>query len=65
MADQIETLKNDPRPRGCKELKGREVSCRIQVGDYRVYYQTEDKLLLILIVRIGDRNEIYEIIQRL
>ena len=64
MADQIDALKNDPRPQGCKKLKGREDFYRIRVGDYRVVYQIEDKVLLILIVRIGDRKEIYEIIRR-
>jgi mRNA interferase RelE/StbE len=65
MADQIDALKNDPRPQGCKKLKGREDFYRIRVGDYRMVYRIEDKILLILIVRIGDRKEIYEIIRRL
>jgi mRNA interferase RelE/StbE len=38
---------------------------RIRVGDYRVVYQVESDILLILIVRVGDRKEIYEIIRRL
>ena len=65
IAEQIDTLKNDPRPTGCKKLKGREDFYRIRVGDYRVVYQIEDEILLILIVRVGDRKEIYEIIRRL
>ena len=65
VADQIDALKADPRPKGCKELKGREDFYRIRVGDYRVVYQIEDEVLLILIVRVGDRKEIYEIIRRL
>lgn len=65
VAEQIEALKADPRQTGCKQLKGREDFYRIRVGDYRVIYQIEDEILLILIVRIGDREEIYEIIRRL
>ena len=65
VADQIDALKTDPRPTGCKKLKGREDFYRVRVGDYRVVYQIEDEVLLILIVRAGDRKEIYEIIRRL
>jgi mRNA interferase RelE/StbE len=65
VADQIDALRNNPRPQGCRKLKGREDFYRIRVGDYRVIYQIEDKVLLILIVRNGDRQEIYEIIRRL
>jgi mRNA interferase RelE/StbE len=65
VVEQIDALKADPRPTGCKKLKGREDFYRIRVGDYRVVYQIEDKVLLILIVRVGDRKEIYEVIRRL
>ena len=65
VAEQIDILKADPRPTGCKKLKGREDFYRIRVGNYRVVYQIENEVLLILIVRIGDRKEIYEIIRRL
>jgi mRNA interferase RelE/StbE len=65
VAEQIDALTTDPRPTGCKKLKGREDFYRIRVGDYRVIYQIEDEILLILIVRVGDRKEIYEIIRRL
>jgi len=65
VADQIDALKTDPRPMGCKKLKGREDFWRIRVGDYRVVCQVEDDVLWVLIVRVGDRKEIYEIIRRL
>jgi mRNA interferase RelE/StbE len=65
VAEQIDALKLDPRPTGCRKLKGREGFYRIRAGDYRVVYQIEDEVLLILIVRAGDRKEIYEIIRRL
>jgi mRNA interferase RelE/StbE len=65
IAEQIDALTTDPRPTGCKKLKGREDFYRIRVGDYRVVYQIEDEVLLILIVRVGDRKEIYKIIRRL
>lgn len=65
VAEQIDALISDPRPTGCRKLKGREDFYRIRAGDYRVVYQIEDEVLLILIVRVGDRKEIYEIIRRL
>ena len=65
VAKQIDALKTDPRPTGCKKLQGREDFYRIRAGNYRVVYQIEDEVLFILIVRVGDRKEIYEIIRRL
>jgi len=65
VAQEIDALMENPRPQSCKKLKGREDFYRIRVGDYRVVYRIEDEVLLILIVRIGDRKEIYEIIRRL
>jgi mRNA interferase RelE/StbE len=65
VAEQIDALKTDPRPTGCKKLLGREDFYRIRVGDYRVVYRIEDEILLILVVRIGDRKDIYQIIRRL
>lgn len=65
VAEQIDALKTDPRPAGCKKLKGREDFYRIRVGNHRVVYQIEDEVLYILIVRVGDRKDIYEIIRRL
>jgi len=65
VVDQIDALQADPRPPGSKKLKGKEDFYRIRVGDYQVVYLVEDEVLLILIVRVGDRKEIYEIIRRL
>jgi mRNA interferase RelE/StbE len=38
VADQIDALGTDPRPQGCRKLKGREDFYRIRVGDHRVVY---------------------------
>ncbi len=55
----------DPRS-FARPLRGEKVGLwRYRVGAYRVVYQIEDEILFILIVRIGDRKEIYEIIRRL
>lgn len=54
----IEALAGNPRPAGCKKLAGQE-SWRIRVGDYRIVYEIHDRVLLILVVDIGHRREIY------
>jgi len=54
----IRGLTDDPRPHGVKKLNGRE-AWRIRVGDYRVIYEIHAGRLLILVVAIGHRREIY------
>ena len=56
---KIEALQVDPRPDGCKKLQGTSDLYRIRVGDYRIVYQIHDKELLILIIRVGHRSEVY------
>ncbi len=58
LIDAIYTLSEDPRPAGCKKLKGRN-GYRIRVGDYRVIYEIFDNDLLISVIAIGDRKDIY------
>ncbi len=57
---KIEGLKENPRPPGVKQLKGPEKFLRLRVGDYRVIYLTHGKHLVVLVVRIGSRKEVYE-----
>jgi mRNA interferase RelE/StbE len=59
IARAIDALAGDPRPSGCQKLTGCDDSYRIRVGDYRVVYQIFDKVLVIHIIRIGHRKEIY------
>ncbi|MEM6392918.1 MAG: type II toxin-antitoxin system RelE/ParE family toxin [Planctomycetota bacterium] len=55
----IEQLINDPRPRGCVAFKGLKNGYRIRVGDYRVIYQVNDGELLVVVVRVGGRRDVY------
>ena len=55
---EIETLQNEPRPSGSTKLSGLPYH-RIRVGDHRVIYRIQDDVLLVLIVEIGHRREIY------
>ena len=54
----IEGLAGNPRPAGCKKLAGQE-AWRIRVGDYRVIYEIHDQVLLVIVVDLGHRREIY------
>jgi mRNA interferase RelE/StbE len=54
----IRDLAENPRPPGCKRLSGRS-AWRIRVGNYRVIYEIHGDRLLVLIVAIGDRKDIY------
>lgn len=54
----ILSLAQDPCPPGCKLLRG-ERRFRIRVGDYRVLYEVRHEVLLILVVRVGHRREVY------
>ena len=58
--EAIELLADQPRPQGCKKLKGDVDLYRIRVaGDYRVVYAIEDQRLLVTVVKIGHRREVY------
>jgi mRNA interferase RelE/StbE len=55
----IESLAVNPRPAGSKLLYSQEKLYRIRSGDYRIIYQIQDKILLVIIVRVGGRKDIY------
>ncbi len=55
----VDDLADDPRPVGAIQLKGDTNFWRIRIGDYRVVYSIEDKALLVLVVKIGHRKDIY------
>ncbi|MEB3193092.1 MAG: type II toxin-antitoxin system RelE/ParE family toxin [Snowella sp.] len=57
----IETLAEQPRPDGCKKLKGSPSYYRIRVSkDYRVIYSIQDAELIIIVIKIGHRKDIYQ-----
>lgn len=55
----INELVDNPRPVGYRKLTGRP-GYRIRIGDYRVIYSIEDKILTIFVIDIGHRKEIYD-----
>jgi mRNA interferase RelE/StbE len=62
--DAIAELGEEPRPRGVETLSGTTLSLqRIRVGDFRVIYEIKENELLIWVVRLGDRKEIYRFLK--
>jgi mRNA interferase RelE/StbE len=57
---RLETLASDPRPPGCKKLKGGDREWRIRVGDYRAVYTIDDTKSLVEVTRIRHRSEVYQ-----
>ncbi len=55
---RIQSLADDPRPSGAEKLSGQE-RYRLRQGDYRILYEIHDHVLLIIVVRIGHRREVY------
>ena len=56
---RILALAENPRPPGCKKLKGYKDLWRIRVGDYRVVYTIDDAKRLVDVTRIRHRSEVY------
>lgn len=56
----IEALEVAPRPSGVKKLAGVENLYRVRVGDFRIIYTVNDGVLLVVIVGVGNRREVYK-----
>ena len=56
----IDKLALNPRPHGCKKLKGSKDLWRIRVADYRVIYGVDDKMRMVAVEHIAHRKEAYD-----
>jgi mRNA interferase RelE/StbE len=56
----IELLAAEPRPSGANKLVGGDGEWRVRTGDYRIVYEIHDNVLLVLVVTLGHRREIYD-----
>jgi mRNA interferase RelE/StbE len=56
----IELLADQPRPSGAKKLAGGDGEWRVRTGDYRIVYEVHDDVLLVLVVAVGHRRDIYQ-----
>ena len=59
VAHRIESLGSAPRPPGAEALKGSQGELRIRIGDWRIIYMVHDAELLVLVIKIGHRGDIY------
>ncbi|MEI3866140.1 type II toxin-antitoxin system RelE/ParE family toxin [Microbacterium sp. CCNWLW134] len=55
----IALLGQDPRPPGAKALQGRD-GLRVRVGNYRIIYTVQDDILVVVVVTLGHRRDIYD-----
>lgn len=55
----IALLGEDPRPPGAKALQGRP-GLRVRVGNYRIIYTIQDDVLLVVVVTLGHRSDVYD-----
>lgn len=56
---KIRALADDPRPSGVKKLEGTDNLYRVRSGDFRILYQIQDTRLVVVIVDVGNRRDIY------
>jgi mRNA interferase RelE/StbE len=59
IAAATDALADDPRPPGCVKLQGKDDLWRIRVGPYRVVYAIQDEALIVLVVRVAHRKDVY------
>ena len=58
--DALEGLEREPRPSGVVKMQGTENLYRVRSGNYRIIYEVQDDVLRVLVVKIGDRRDIYK-----
>lgn len=59
LGEALSKLQQDPRPPGCKKLKGRLECWRIRIGPYRILYDIDDSKHAVAILKIGPRKDVY------
>lgn len=55
----FDVLGEDPRAPGCEKLSGRE-RYRVRKGVYRIVYEIHDDMLIVVVVKVGHRRDVYE-----
>jgi len=59
LAEVIDPLGENPRPFGVVKLAGQDDVYRVRAGEYRVVYRIEDDKLVVLVLKVGNRREVY------
>ncbi len=57
--ERIRSLADDPRPTGCEKVSGQE-RYRVRQGVYRIVYEIEDRILTVMVVKVGHRKDVYQ-----
>lgn len=56
--ERLESLRVEPRPPGSLKLSGKEYY-RLRQGNYRILYEIQDTVLVVLVIKVGHRREVY------
>ncbi len=59
IVETVQTLCDEPRPLGCKKMVGSECAYRLRVGDYRIIYEVYDDTIIIEVIKVGHRKDVY------
>jgi mRNA interferase RelE/StbE len=59
----FDSLAKDPRAPGCEKLSG-QARYRVRQGGYRIIYEIHDDMLLVMVVKVGHRREVYDVIRK-
>lgn len=62
---RLTALAEDPKPSGAEALQGPQDLYRVRVGQYRVLYEVQEQVLMVLVVRVGHRREVYQQLSRI
>ena len=59
VVERIETLASNPRPAGCEKLSAVLEKYRVRQGDWRIVYEIRDAELVVVVVKVGNRRDVY------
>lgn len=59
VVDRINALASNPRPPGCEKLAAQHDRYRVRQGRYRIVYEVLDREVLVVVVRVADRKDVY------
>lgn len=59
IVEKIQSLSDDPRPQQSKKLSADE-RYRVRVGNYRILYEIQDDVLIVYVVKVGHRKDVYQ-----
>jgi mRNA interferase RelE/StbE len=59
VAERIQELATNPRPHGCEKLSGKYPRYRIRQGQFRILYEIKDEELVVCVVKVADRRDVY------